>query len=566
MNLKRVTMRKFMSHADTTVLFPERGLVAVQGANRAGKSSIVEAVSYCGWGETLRGTPPWSGDDGMVEVETTDDLVVTRTRKRGKVMLKWSYQGKSDKWETPTKAEEALVRLLGPWDVWRRSAVFSSADAAHFTLAPDSERKRLLEAVLGLDRFDVALETCRRDLKVATKSSAELSRQLDVLRARHESELRRVDDARMSLARAEADATPQPGEPPVPPADVQQRRNQLHKLATKADAELSSVRQRLRVAATRMGHDDATLHVVEKQLAQLRAELCPTCGQEINKAQRDKLHATCEQERTKLGAAKVATAAEIETLNAQVEELEEEARTLRQRVNDLDSQLGSHLVAVDTHRRAVQAYEAAQRWRESTAKVLAEAVAAAGELELAVLDADEQYKAAASEVAVLDFCEPALGTRGFRASVLAHSLSGLEVSANAWLSRISGGTMSLTLSPYTEQKTAGVADKIDIKLTGAGAGYGYKASSGGERRRVDIALVVGLGEVAAGAYGRTAGTLFNDEIFDALDVDGIERVAEALRETAQDRCVVVVSHSDAMVTALRAPIRWVVSAGHVTVE
>ena len=145
--------------------------------------------------------------------------------------------------------------------------------------------------------------------------------------------------------------------------------------------------------------------------------------------------------------------------------------------------------------------------------------------------------------------------RGVRAHVLGRALGGLEAAANGWLARVAGEGLRLKLSPYTEKKTGGTSDAISLEIEGAGGGYGYKASSGGERRRIDVSLLLALAEVAQAAHGSEAGTIFADEVFDALDNVGLERVADVLQELAQDRTVVVISHNPDLQQALR-PVMW----------
>jgi DNA repair exonuclease SbcCD ATPase subunit len=113
------------------------------------------------------------------------------------------------RFESKTQAQNALDALIGPYDVWRRSSTFSSQDAAHFSLATDSERKRLLETILGLDIFDTALEECRIDLRKAERgavdaSAASYRATVDLNAARA-----RLGDAERAFELAEAEIPPE---------------------------------------------------------------------------------------------------------------------------------------------------------------------------------------------------------------------------------------------------------------------------------------------------------------------------------------------------------------------
>jgi DNA repair exonuclease SbcCD ATPase subunit len=57
--------------------------------------------------------------------------------------------------------------------------------------------------------------------------------------------------------------------------------------------------------------------------------------------------------------------------------------------------------------------------------------------------------------------------------------------------------------------------------------------------------------------------LFFDEVFDALDADGVEAVLDVLVELAGDRAVVVISHNAELVRNMQAAVRLRVDHGTV---
>ncbi len=120
--------------------------------------------------------------------------------------------------------------------------------------------------------------------------------------------------------------------------------------------------------------------------------------------------------------------------------------------------------------------------------------------------------------------------------------------------------MTISLRPYSELKKGGTNDSISLEVHGLGRGS-YKSTSGGERRRVDVALLLALGEVAAAARGGVPGTLFFDEVFDCLDDAGIEAIGDVLAELAKARCVVVITHSKPLIQRLRASASLHIAGG-----
>lgn len=553
MNVRTVRLRNLFSHVDTEVRLPDRGLVVVRGGNGAGKSSLVEAVAVALWGKTLRGSPGWvdGAESACVAGVRLDDVEVTRSRSRGgKTALVWAREGvPSPPYESVTKAQEALEVAVGSFDAWRRTSALSSADVAHFSLATDAERKRLLEEVLGIDRFDGALEACRADLRRAQADALRLeglgrNARLAVDAADH-----RAADARAVLAELPA------GAPPPDPGALQDESTRLDRLRTAATREVTALRARLR-AADASGGELAGVSRAARQLCdRLAADACPACGQAIAPVVRAAARARAED------AAHALARAQSEAESAQVDasaalaDAEQDLDRLARRAERVRLDLSVARDAVATAERHARARAAAERaTREAgEARLEAERAAAQADVDLAV---------AAARVAVLGASERVLGVRGVRAHLLGQALAGIEAVASSWLGRL-GLPLALRLTPSTAKKDGGSVDTIGLEVVGAGGGHGYRGASGGERRRVDVALLLALAEVAAGARGEAPGTLFLDEVFDALDADGVDAASDALADAARTRCVVVVTHRDDLARRLPAALSLRVDAGRV---
>jgi len=147
---------------------------------------------------------------------------------------------------------------------------------------------------------------------------------------------------------------------------------------------------------------------------------------------------------------------------------------------------------------------------------------------------------------------------------LGRALGGVEALANTWLGKVAGAGVTLRLAPYTERKDGGVTDAIGLSVDGIGGGHGYRATSGGQRRVVDVALLFALAEVGQAVHGQgMGGTLFFDEVFDAVHSSRVAPLVAAMDEMAQTRLLIVISHSDALVKHLRPAMHLEVTAGQV---
>ena len=551
MNIRRLRTQHFTTHDDSTLFLPERGVVLVTGANGAGKSSLVEGVAWGLWGRTLRGSAPWRGDAKppcVVEVDT-DTVSARRMRSGAKADLAWSVDGKtSEEWPTATKAQEALDGCILDFDLWRRSHVFSSSDASHFTTSTDHERKRLIEGVLGLQRFDDALTACRADLAEARRIVQSHGVTVEALRSKAADAERRIASSNEALATIEqpdlSDSV----------ALVGKSADDLRKLVASCDRDIADAQARIRDAEIAGADHAATARNIESTLARLREEACPTCSQAIPSALRKRLESEATEARASAAKAKEHARTSLADVQASLDELREERA-------HLDTRYQSRRQAELLHQRgrdeATRAARTIATLNETKRQAESDLDTARKQLALT----EEELAKARVANAELDAAERALGMRGIRAHILGHALSGLETVANGWLSRLGLSDLRLSLRSYSEKKTGGTSDAIGLEVAGAGGGHGYKGASGGERRRLDVALLLAMAEVAGAAHGKRPGTLWFDEVFDCLDEEGTEAVANALVELASERAVVVVTHSAQLVSRMPGARRVVVANG-----
>lgn len=528
MHVKGIEMRGFMKHTSCTMALPDRGIVKVTGPNGSGKSSFVEAVAMALWGKTLRGTSPWNKDAGTECFATADTDIVGATRflKGSKTRLNWNRPGKDvPEFESTSKAQEMLEEIVGTMDLWAYTHVFSSQDATRFTLATDAERKRLLEQILGLDQFDVALGDCRDARRKLENAESTYAQSIEF-------ETRRAQELADNLARLKSTTAPADGgKPALTPAEYAELEKGIasNKIdSRKVDDGISLLRN--------AGSDGmAQSREAKRRLDALSHGECPTCGQAVP----EKLVKSLQKEVDMgfVAAEKARKEAEVSlaALNDELEELREEYSALREKQD-----------------AARNADRVSEKMREATRNMEAELARLAKDVEgskARLADVKKRHTESAQSLAEERAAEMVLGTKGVRANVLGRALTGIETVSNRWLGKL-GGDEQIKLSPVTEKKTGGESSAISLVVEGAGGGYGYKGASGGERRRVDVALMLALSEVAAASRGVTQGTLWFDEVFDALDVKRQDDVVRVLEELAKNRAVVVITHNAALVKSL----------------
>lgn len=547
MRIRRIALDNFMGGVTGDISFPEAGIVLITGKNGSGKSSIIEAVSSAFYGKTLRGTP-YLSRKGKVCVET-DKYSVCRESKSGKsIKLSWERQDNSDYllFESAAKAQQALLSEVMPLDVWQRSFVFSSQDASKFTTSSDSQRKYMLECVLGINRFDAALALCRSDKKSIDAAIGEHEYELQGI----ESKLSAYQDSIAKFKEIEKTCYDS-----IDTSSVELKIKDLEMSYNDVVDEISSINKDIKKLNDSVNSVKVRGLELAKSVDRLNVDRCPTCGQRIN--EEIKLIATSELTkcRQEYSTTKDAHEQSMLALETELCSLTRERDELRDSMHGLRLSLDSSLNARKQHDTLVKSY--------------GEVESNIDRLEQAKKKLIDKLHVLKKDLNILQHVELVLGVRGARASMLSDALDSISIVANKWLSHINSSDTfaEIELKPYSTQKNGSIVECISFDVHGFGGGFGYAALSSGERRRIDIAMLFALSEFASNFYGVSDSTIFIDEALDTLDVVGVEYVCEMLRNIAKTRLIVIITHNQEIVSLLN-PDMWlnmvdmrIVSAG-----
>ena len=128
-----------------------------------------------------------------------------------------------------------------------------------------------------------------------------------------------------------------------------------------------------------------------------------------------------------------------------------------------------------------------------------------------------------------------------RASAVEDVLGFLNERLAHYMDIFSSGTMGVRLY----QEAYGKGSKLKVELKTAADTYGM--SSGGEKKRVDLAIYLSLSDLLQASAGLKCNILAADEICDGLSPLGVQQFLSVLRQKADDgTCVFVVSHNPAV--------------------
>ncbi|MCS7011804.1 MAG: SMC family ATPase [Anaerolineales bacterium] len=142
--------------------------------------------------------------------------------------------------------------------------------------------------------------------------------------------------------------------------------------------------------------------------------------------------------------------------------------------------------------------------------------------------------------------ERAFGKDGVPALLIEQALPEIEARANQLLDRLSAGTMSVrfvTQAVYKDKKREDLKETLDIQISDGAGIRDYEMYSGGEAFRVNFAIRLALSQVLAARKGARLQMLVIDEGFGSQDVQGRQRLLEAIRLVQNDFAkILVITH------------------------
>ncbi len=241
----------------------------------------------------------------------------------------------------------------------------------------------------------------------------------------------------------------------------------------------------------------------------------------------ERAHAEVSQRLTGLQATLATEAEKRESLLDEIAALKEQVEAERELRDE-----------VDRRRRAVQ--------RLAERKTIAQQ-----ELRAIEMGRDSQNRLRAQlesrqhEAGLLTDLRLAFGRNGVPAMIIDSAIPELETAANALLSRMTEGRMSLALSTQRQGAGGDTLETLAIEIADELGARPYELYSGGEAFRINFALRIALSKLLARRAGAQLRALFIDEGFGSQDEEGRSRLVEAINAIRGDiDLILVITHID----------------------
>lgn len=577
-------------------------------SNGAGKSTLMNSLMWCIYGETSHGVKGddvlSTGHEKNCRVKVTIEdegkrYAIIRHRKHKEFKNRLIVRGEDG---DMTKGKDSLTqefveRLIGASKEVFMASIYASQEAMpDLPGMSDKNLKTIVEEAAGVDRLTKAYAIARERANAAaarmettkTKMDACLSlvesAQNELESAKTSSEAwerdrsERLDVARADLVGAEVTLTEVEMELRSLPEQIRDTENAIgkerEKLASKEEHDAKLVRVRGAITDIRASIR-ITENIQKEAMQRARAfkvkaeevntkvgEPCPTCGKaycvedlstvkesfveqarsEISQAQASATSVAKYQEHLekalKIESSLVASTPDVSAIISRIEQLTKELGTLRHREKEV--------VVVEA--LVARARSEVDRITKETNPFLAvikrhEESLAANKSNYGVLKTE--LKNIQEQALLLDKARQVYSPAGVRSHILTSVTPFLNAQTAEYLNTLSDGNIVAEWSTMESTKKGEWRDKFNISVRKIGASKTFQTLSGGEKRKVRIACSLALQDLVASRASKNIELFIGDEIDDALDTAGLERLMGILEAKARERgTVMIISHKE----------------------
>ena len=592
-NFQKVVLHNFMSFGHSELTFGDDGFIKVSGINEnvddlaasngSGKSSLWEAIVWALTGDTIRGTKQVSniyGDDGTyVELDfnidsTTYSVVRSKEHKVYKTALKIVIDGKDCSGKGIRDSEKLLSQYLPDITASLLGSVIILGQGLpqKFTNNSPSGRKEVLER---LSKSDFMIE----DLKARVASRKdELTK---IIRAHTDASI--AAESKIGVLKSQNDrsrATLETLNKDELETVVFYHTTEIEKLQllidahttyiAKIDDDISVYNEKLVALNTQHAANiDAVnseyesqinsttdnLYELRNQVSSLKGEIsrlenirdvCPTCGQKLpDVIKPDTSEQRLHLERTELECGEVD--AKLASLRAErkskLDSVENDYRNSSELLLSKISQLTSERSTRMTQLRANE------HDKDICMKKLEDVRTKLQQLEYTINSLSLNIHENESQIEELN--RELLYNNAQKDLQQSH----LEIvnKFDTALKRDFRGYLLTTVIEYIASRAKNYAkvifetDKIDFNLDGnnieiAYMNKSYENLSGGEKQKIDLIVQFSIRDMLCNHLGFTSNILVLDEVFDALDMIGCQKVLDVISSLSDIKNIFIVTH------------------------
>jgi DNA repair exonuclease SbcCD ATPase subunit len=556
MHIKYIEIENIRSHKYTEFSLDQQGLCFIKGSNGSGKSTIVKGLIFCLFGigadDVVNEAVGKNARVTIIGSKGTDTFKVERYRKHEehKNNLYFFINGEPVPAATNTALQKKLESWIGcDYRAFLNIASFSN-EMLMFASATDTERKAIFEKILqDLEIYSDFHDTAKDELARFRDERSQYARTIEI-------DERELDVTKQFLAQEKTKADEESQKNQNRLVVLEKKKRTLEQMEDENNKLLAKLERYTR-ATNVMWHWMEEQHNPANEWATNRGDIerllsdadmlelnfCTQCNQKITAAhkKKEKLRLSKEIKKLRKLDDRLSKQCQVyEAFDDKLERLQLKTKLWQGKIgrrNDVLEQLREVNVEIDEITLGSRSDEAVRKLSSKVKKV-SKAIA-----RLKAMLADVDKHVVYQEEVVKGFSKT-----GIPNAIIARALVTLEERTNSYLDILTNGLLGVSFSGFSLTKKGGVRNKIGINVISASGVSAYDKYSGGEKQRLNIAILLALRDVAELNKGVHLNCLFMDEVLDlSLDEGGIEEVLTLLKAKREEvDSIFVISPKDSV--------------------
>ena len=631
MIIKSVEINNFLIVGHALVPLHNRGLVRICGdnnddstssSNGSGKSTIIEAIYWALFGDTLRNLK--SADSVVNNKVKADCSVVVELEENKKSYRVERYRKHSKKknnlylyindvdsrGKDNRETQEYIEDILSMDKMsFANSIIFGqgySKNLRRFSELTDKEQKECLESILDIEVFSLAHAEATREVKSLRVSKELQERERDMVLYTLEEEKITLKETQYNYnnfdvgkakrikenegryeeilndikgLKAQLEALPEHRSDFEIKEALKEYRIELKSYRTKKDKlkeKYDVSRNKILVTQNGIKKEISSFYTSLDKLSDGsdEGEECIYCGAFVSEERvLDKRSGIefeiVDRERTVKSLEK-----NIGSLTAKYEEKTSEILEVISMIEELLSNLIEEQQSVLSLKLAQEKLEVKLEYTGTRASTYLEQIQRIeGEenpyrllvdrLKISIKDKKKKVKAMEkvvseleAETAYYEFWKEGFSREGIRSYLLDKVIPFLTDRANNYLNILTEGGIQVCFNARKQLASGEWRENFNVEVTNANAAETYEGNSGGERRRIDLAISLAINDFIASRNGKRFNILLLDEVFENIDETGVYFVVKVLEELEKNRSsVFVITHHDSLASYFNETIQ-----------
>lgn len=550
-NFKSVSISGFKSISSAMLDLTNQGIVLVKGvndweenskSNGSGKSSLFESIVWAIYGQTSNGISDPTNrylDNGCYVklVFSIDDTNYTILRsikhKEYGTSLSVTRDGDDISGRNKTDTEKIIKQDIIPVnkDIFLSTIFLSQGFSNRISLLSPSGRKERIETLSGNSaQVEIFKDKVSDKKQEISDNISSVSNDISYERGKISTIDRQISDLNEIISKSESNNSTKYD---VSIDDIKKIATKYSKSLEDHTANMSATKSRMSEVGSRIREISRRISILESEissytekLSSLRSKKCPTCGQDITGIDLSSMRSEYKSK--------------IASDRSELESIELEKKTLESELSDTINPTAERLDKLIAFARRKVSEAQNILIDMSSVRDTSEDRARVDKLKSELLDInskisklEDEYNSLSLDLKVANHCVQIV-TKHFRGYLLKNVIDFMN-------SRLSSYSSMMFSNSQDVINLRVDAAKLDIYLGEAQ----YDTLSGGEARKVDIALVLAQRDLALNVAGITSNLLILDEVLDNLDetaTNSVLGVIDIVASTVDS--IFIISHND----------------------